>query len=256
MAEEHIQHSATGIGEADLEQFRVQSPLEVVRILRDLARDHQLVTAYFNDGREFILTTVLHVDPEEDHLVLDYGPDELLNRRLLERQHAVFVTRHNQVRIQFDAERIIPANYQNLPAFVTPVPKSLIRVQRREYYRLTAPMGHHLNLSFQAQDGTVVNARIVDISIGGVGIIEPSAGEECRWEAGSIIGNCRIELPEEGVIEADIEIRNRYQTDTKDGAPVYRIGCRLLLLDSRRSAAIQRYIHRVELERRRVGSGD
>lgn len=257
MAEDQVPTSPVDADDAaDLEQFRLESPTEVLRILRDLIRDHQLVTAYFNDGREFILTTILHVDPEANHLVLDYGADEQMNRRLLERQRALFVTRHNQVRVQFSAEQIVRATYQSLPALVVPIPESLFRVQRREYFRLNAPMGHHLNLSFAAPDGSEINARIVDISVGGIGIIEPGEDEDCNWEAGTLIANCRIELPEEGTIETDIEIRNRYQTGEQAGIPIYRVGCRLLRLDSRQTAAIQRYIHRVELERRRLFDDD
>lgn len=255
MAEDLTSQASGDIGaSADIEQFRLRSPAEVARILRELAQSHQLLTAYFNQEREFILTTILHIDPEAGRLVLDYGPDEQMNRRLLARQRALFVTRHKQVRVQFTTESIVRAIYQGLPALVVPFPESLIRIQRREFYRLTAPMGHHLNLSFTAADGNRVTARIIDISIGGIGIIEPPEGDEYSWQPGTLIANCHIELPEEGAIDADVEIRNRYQTDSRDDAPVYRIGCRLLRLDARRSASIQRYIHRVELDRRRLSS--
>lgn len=257
MTEDQVSKSPVGVGDTvDLEQFRLESPAEVLRILQDLIRGHQLVTAYFNDGREFILTAILHVDPEQNHLVLDYGADEQMNRRLLAHQRALFVTRHNQVRVQFGTEQIVRATYQSLPALVVPIPESLFRIQRREYFRLNAPMGHHLNLSFVAPEGSEINAHIVDISVGGIGIIEPGEDEDCNWGAGTLIANCHIELPEEGTIEADIEIRNRYQTGEQAGLPVYRIGCRLLRLDSRQTAAIQRYIHRVELERRRLFNDD
>ncbi len=236
----------------DLEQFRIHSGLEIVRILRDLVRNTQLVTVYFNEGRDFILTTVLEVDGDKNYVVLDYGPGEALNQRLLAANRAVLVTRHNQVRVQFSVDQVLKAIYQKEPAFVVPVPNSLIRVQRREFYRLSTPLGQRLNLSMVGADGNLIHAHIVDISIGGVGIIEPPEGQQCGWEEGTLVPTCRIELPEEGVIEADIEIRNRYQTGNKNGEPVYRIGCRLLNLDSRRSASIQRYIQKIELERRRL----
>ena len=236
----------------ELEQFRVRAPLEVHRILRDLARSTELVTAYFNDGREFILTSVLQVDPDQRHLFLDYGPDETLNRRLLERQRAVFVTRHHQVRVQFSTDQIQRIDYEGGPAFVIPLPESLVRVQRREYYRLITPIGQRLNVTFVTADGTTLSAHLADISVGGVGIIEPPEGWVPSCEPGTVIPDCRIELPEEGVIRADIEIRNRYEVGKSAGQPVYHLGCRLLRLDSRSSAAIQRYIHRVDLERRRV----
>lgn len=239
-------------GELDLDRFRVDSRMEIVRVLGDLARTMQLVTAYFNEGDDFILTSVLRLDDKNDRLVLDYGPDEALNQRLLNARRILFVTRHNQVRVQFNSEAIQRANYQGGPAFVIPLPASLIRIQRREYFRLATPIGRRLNLSMIGPDGSMIHAHIVDISVGGIGIIEPPEGRQCGWDAGTVVPECRIELPEEGVIQADVEIRNRYQVDSQQGEAVYRVGCRLLRLDSRSNAAILRYIHRVELERRKV----
>lgn len=238
--------------ELDLDRFRVDSRMEIVRVLGDLARTLQLVTAYFNEGSDFVLTSVLRLDDENNRLVLDYGPDETLNQRLLNARRVLFVTRHQQVRVQFSSETVQKANYQGGPALVIPLPASIIRLQRREYYRLATPIGRRLNLSMIDPDGNTIHAHIVDISVGGVGLIEPPEGRQCGWDAGTVVPNCRIELPEEGVIQADVEIRNRYQVDSQQGEPVYRVGCRLLRLDSRSNAAILRYIHRVELERRKV----
>jgi len=237
-------------GVADLERFRVDSRMEIVRVLGDLARTMQLVTAYFNEGADFTLTSVLRLDEADNRLILDYGPDDALNQRLLDARRILFVTRHNQVRVQFSSESIQKASYQAAPAFVIPLPASIIRLQRREYYRLATPIGRRLNLSMIGPDGNSISAHIVDISVGGIGIIEPPEGRQCGWEAGTVVPDCRIELPEEGVIRADVEIRNRLPLEGQRNT--YRIGCRLLNLDSRSNAAILRYIHRVELERRKV----
>lgn len=244
--------SDSGAGGLDLEKYRVHSATEILRVLRDLIKSHELITAYFNGGRDFILSAVLDVDMEHKRLVLDYGPDERLNQRLLEATRVVFATRHHQVRVQFNAETVIPAQYHGGKAFVIALPDSIIRLQRREYYRLSTPVGQRLNLSLPGHGGERIHAHIIDISLGGLGIIEPPEGAVLHWEPGTIIKGCHIELPEEGGIEVDIEIRNRYEAGQHNGAVTHRLGCRLLQLDSRRSAVIQRYIHRLELERLRV----
>lgn len=239
-------------GVADPERFRVDSRLEILRVIGDLARTPQLVTAYFNEGEDFILTSILQLDGENQRLVLDYGPDDVYNQRLLDARRVLFVTRHNQVRVQFTSTTIQKAIYQGAPAFVIPLPASIIRIQRREYFRLAIPIGRRLNLSMIGPDGSTIHAHIIDISVGGIGIIEPPEGRQCGWDSGTVVPDCRIELPEEGVIHADVEIRNRYQKESQHGGPVYHVGCRLLRLDSRSNAAILRYIHRMELERRKV----
>lgn len=235
----------------ELEQFRVHSVHEILRVLRDLMKSHELITAYFNGGHDFILSALLEVDADNKRLVLDSGPDERLNQKLLEAERVVFAARRHQVRIQFSTEQVIPALYQGHAAFLIALPESIIRVQRREHFRLSTPLAQHLNLSLPGPDGQRLHAHIIDISLGGVGIIEPPQGAELHWEPGTRISDCRIELPEEGVIEAEIEIRTRYQS-VQQGAEVYRLGCRLLQLEPRQTTRLQRYIHRLELERLRV----
>lgn len=236
----------------DLEQFRVHSTPEILRVLNDLVKSHELVTAYFNGGKDFMLSAVLAVDAEHKRLVLDSSTDERLNHRLLEAGRVLFATRHNKVRVQFSSERVLAVRYQGGTAFGIELPESIIRVQRREFYRLPAPLGQRLNLSLPDATGQYIHAQIIDISLSGVGLIEPPEGSELHWEPGTRINDCRIELPEEGVIEVGIEIRNRYPTGQAQGSEVYRIGCRLLQLDARQGNTLRRYIHRLEAERLRV----
>ena len=52
-------------------RFRVDSRVEIVYILRALMRSNALVTAYFNNGRDFVVTAVLQVDGEQGFVILD-----------------------------------------------------------------------------------------------------------------------------------------------------------------------------------------
>ena len=246
----------------DLDHFRLESRLEIARVLRDMARDGDLLTAYFNrpggsgaGPTDFLLTTVLSVDTDKGLVVLDYGPDETLNRQLLEQGRATLVGNQSGVRIQFTADGIERRRLADGPAFIAPLPRSMVRVQRREFYRLRIPIAQPVHCRFHLEDGTPVEMEVLDISVGGVGVLESEDTHVAGWEEGTVIPNCRIDLPDHGTIETDIEIRNRLEVHEASRRDYYRDGCRFLHLDTGTSAQLQRYMHKVELERRRLTRG-
>ena len=57
------------------------------------------VTVLFNNGNDFILTTLLEARAES--LVFDLGGDSQANKRLLESASCMFVTSINGIRVQF-----------------------------------------------------------------------------------------------------------------------------------------------------------
>lgn len=237
-----------GVTPNDLERFRTSDRYEISRVLRDLLRGHELVTLGVRDDSGFILTSVVHVDSEQQRFYLDPGADPGANERLLHADKVLFLSHHNRVRVQFMIDRLESGERDGAPVFIAPFPQSMIRVQRREFYRVRTPAAAPLLCHFLL-GGHSIQATIVDISLGGIGIIEPE--RHLELEAGSVLERCRIELPDEGSIETAVEIRSHFEVAVRSGAPQRRIGCRFLHLSPHMNARIQRYIHRVELDRRR-----
>ena len=44
---------------------------------------NELVTAYFHQGNDFLLTPIIAVEPEEDVLLLDFGANDETNKKML-----------------------------------------------------------------------------------------------------------------------------------------------------------------------------
>ena len=44
---------------------------------------NELVTAYFHQGNDFLLTPILEVEPEEDVLLLGFGANDETNKKML-----------------------------------------------------------------------------------------------------------------------------------------------------------------------------
>jgi c-di-GMP-binding flagellar brake protein YcgR len=234
----------------ELEQFRIRAPAEVGRVFRDMAKAGELITAY-TTSKEFFLTRILGVDTEH-RLFLDYGTDERVNQRALESPQMLFVGRHYQVRVQFNTRPLNRVTLKDGPAFAVPFPDSLLRIQRREFYRLTTPIASRPICRITLPEGAHLAAAIVDISLGGIGIIETDKEHEGLWQPGTVIPGVVVQLSDEIRIQSDIEIRNLYPVTLANGQQQLHVGCKFLQLEPRMNADIQRYIHRVDLERRRL----
>jgi c-di-GMP-binding flagellar brake protein YcgR len=233
---------------ADDGRFRVDSHVEIVYILRALMKSNALVTAYFNGGREFVVTAVLQVDGERGFLTLDSGANRELNERLLHSPEISVVSSQDGVRVQFTTARVSAVSFEGRLAFRLPLPGTIMKLQRREYYRLATPVVHPLKCEISAPDGKRFELALADISLGGVCLVGQPAG--FSFEPGLTLAGCRIELPDVGVIQAQLCVRNSYDVTLKNGVTSHRTGCEFVKLGPQQEAMVQRYIIRLERERR------
>jgi len=237
---------------ADDNRFRVESDVEIAYILRGLMKSGALVTAYFNGGREFVVTAVLSVEPERGFIILDSGANRELNDRLLRSGEINVVSSQDGVRVQFSSRKVEGVNFEGRLAFRILMPDSVVKLQRREYYRLATPVLNPIKCDLPAAEGQRVEMPICDISLGGVCLVGERAGS--ALEPGTMLEDCRIVLPEAGVIQTSMCVRNSYLVTLKNGASSRRTGCEFVKLSAQQEAMLQRYIIRLERERR-VKSG-
>ena len=161
------------VPEAD-ERFTLRSRAEIVSVLRQLAKQNAMITVYFDQGREFILTTILEVNPEFQELVLDLGADPRANKLLLQSTRLVVVGYEDRIKVQFTTSLAQATTRAGHPAFRMRIPGSLVRLQRRDFYRAQLPMGKPVKAYLQPyadQPNKLVEARLVDLSCGGAAMI-------------------------------------------------------------------------------------
>lgn len=235
----------------DDSRFLVTNRLEIVRILRGLAQRNEMVSAFFNSGNDLLLTSVLAVHPEIDTVVLDCGSNNDLNQRILRAEKIIFVTALDRVKVQFTSMGIEPGSFENKPAFVIPFPSQVLRLQRREYYRLTTPIVNPLKCRIPLGEGKVEEFPIIDISAGGIGMIIANSAE-LPLQVGSVYPGCRIELPGAGELELNLSIQSLFEVTLKNGSKSLRSGCQFVNLHPSMESLIQRYI--IKLERDRINT--
>ena len=150
----------------EVEQYRIQSAASIAGILSDIVRNPELVTIYFDDEKHFLISAFIGLD--DKYLYLDLGRDELLNQKLFESTFLIIVSRHQKVHVEFTSKEVEKTTFKNEPCIAVPLPTSIIKLQRREYYRLITPdrppVICHLNLP----GGKQKIVPVKDISLGGI----------------------------------------------------------------------------------------
>jgi c-di-GMP-binding flagellar brake protein YcgR len=100
-----------------------------------------------------------------------------------------------------------------------------------------------------APEGRAIDVSLLDISGGGVGLMAPLdvAG---LLEKGQMLEDCKIMLPNEGLLVVTLCVRNLFDVTTRGGARYVRVGCEFIGLPAARLSAVQRYIIQSERERK------
>jgi len=236
-------------------QFMLRTPAEIMPVLRGLRDRGAQISVFFNEGQDTLLTVLVAV--ANDHLILDISPDEETNRKAVAAGKHFCVTALDKVRVQYILRGFTLVSYEGRPAFRAALPDEVLRLQRREYYRLVAPIARPLKclMPLPLPDGSqhLHEANVIDISGGGLGISAPA--EHVPFDTNMQIPNCRIDLPEVGIVGCTLKICSVFEVTLKSGARTKRAGCEFVSLPGPMMTLIQRYIIKVERERKARESG-
>ena len=240
------------------ENFGVMSPIEIQFILKAVQQEKSLLSLFPERSSQFVLSSILAVDSDRNVLILDLGNDDTLNALLLKAGTVVCVTTQNRIKIEFRCEKLQPVNFDGRPAFITSIPRSLLRFQRRNFYRIMTPVSNPATCVIpmlkdgKQQSDAVFN--LFDVSCGGMALIDQHYALDL--EPGKVFSGCQINLPEIDKILVTVAIRNSYAMTLKNGLTCQRAGCEFIGLSEDGRVLIQRYIIRLEQQERQFRRDD
>lgn len=230
---------------AEDDRFLLRSRPEIRSQLLNLAKKPDIITAYFDGGKSFILTAVLGVVKERNLVVLDVGPDDATTRRAIASGRLVCTTKHQGVPIKFSCENMQGAKYQGKPAIAAPMPESLYRLQRREFFRVVVPRINAPICDIPLEEGKrTISLKVVDLSVGGLCMIDPEGG--FRPEMLDRYPGCLLHLPDYGELRVDLQIRNQGRFFSGSAEPVPRYGAAFENLTMSDNLYLQRYIYQLQ----------
>ena len=237
------------LSEAEIEdRFHVTGVRPVAFMLAGFVRDGVQFTVSFRSGEESMLTTLLAALPEKRLLIFDCSGSAEVNRLFQQSDHNVFAGRPGGIHVQFTTGQASEMLYGGSKAFSVALPKYLVRLQRRESFRIETPLGRPLQFFGRLPDGGLLNLPAHDISVAGLGlsaVTSPSA-----LSMGMLLENCRFALPEdEHELFFSATVRHVTTREARSGSQQWRIGLAFNNLPAVEENRIQRYIARVERER-------
>ena len=244
-------HVSPAEHDALLARFAIHSRVEILFWLRAIQQRKLLVNLDLPDSHHVVITSVLAVDEANHALILDGARGDALNHELISGNGAEFTTQLDGVSISFATGVVSLCEYDKLPALRVALPGSLIRLQRREHFRVPLSRADPVKCIVPAtMDGAPqpITTHVVDIGCGGVAIVETSG--RLGVETGRTLADCRLLLPETDIIVTSLEVWNAAQIRLQNGAFQIRLGCKFIDLPNDMTAMLQRFIMNVERERR------
>lgn len=232
----------------DESRFLIHSRVEITFILRAVLQAGEMVSTHFNQARDSALTALLFVDAQKGFFVFDAPSDPALVKSLLGSNRIAFVSRQDKIKIRWEATGVQSAQFEGMQALRAAIPDTLLKFQRREFYRAETPITRPVRCTIPLPEGGMVNVNLFDISLGGVGLT--GFPEDFPREIGRELPGCTITLPDVGVLAVTLQIRNTLDVPLRDGKLNRRAGCMFRSLPSGADNMIQRYIIRLERERR------
>jgi flagellar brake protein len=198
--------------------------MDIARTLRGMCESGAIVTATPPAGKKVFISRLLDIDPDAGHIVLACSDAEEANSALLAAGTAVFGCHYQGVHYAFSAGDAQPTQHAGQPAVRLAFPSSLLAQQRRVRPRFAVPESVPLRCAVTFGD-TAFEARVVDISVEGVGSIlyDP----RIRLQAGTRLEGVRIIHPQRTIV-VDLLVRHVKWQNLPDGSYVARAGCSIL----------------------------
>jgi c-di-GMP-binding flagellar brake protein YcgR len=235
------------------EKYMVRNRRQI-RMLMQALIDQRATLSAHPDGREQSFpSAVLEVD--EDGVLLDGSPMPAVNRSAANAGFLLCFAQVDKVMVRFRVEQPQQQEQGGHVAFRAELPEELYHLQRRELYRLETPVGDSPWCSVpDPAGGEPLRWRAVDISAGGIALLLPA--EQQVFKLQQRHAGCVLELPDGTAITTNLVVCSLVTRKQANGVEQERVGLRFEALPRGADAAIQRYIFRIDRERKARLNGD
>lgn len=235
------------VTQEEAQRYMINRHVEIDHELRKIAESRAMLSLIAGRAETpTALSALLHV--HKDRLWLDPSREARDNQILLEADSVQAVTSVDRVQILFPCRHLKSETCVEFgPILTASFPDELIRLQRRDSYRLETSLIHPVKCLVRKLD-SLIETTVVDLSVGGVGVL--AYKELGQLSVGEVYHGCRLSLPDSGEFAVSLAVRSVYDVTRRDRRAAHRAGCQFLDLPASIETQIQRYINRVDRERR------
>ncbi len=247
-------NSITVLGTPEQEIFLVGSQNQRQNLINMIITKEIPVTAYLvDDDKKTTInfsTRLLDIEPENGSLIFETTLDGPLNNKISDATMLYCASTINDVPVEFMLDAPRQEKYADKMCFTSPFPQLLIRMQRREFFRINIPQGITAICYFPT-DTTPVKTELSDISIGGFSI-QVQGRLHRPFKVGDIIDACEIQLSLNNSFEATLKVKNNFVKSNNNSEKTTLIGFTFIDISASIESQIQRFIFNIESKRLRT----
>ena len=234
------------------EEFRITAPFEIAAVLKRLADGNVHVGLNAPNGGS-IVATVWAVDAGNGMLSFSVPAHEPHLDAVVECDEAMVVGYLDNVKVQFDADKLVLVRSGERVALKCSFPRELFRFQRRSGFRVrpmqrTTPVAV---LRHPMIPDMTLELRVLDVSIGGCALFLPA--DVPPLEPGVLMNGVVIDLDVETRVRT--ALRLQHVTSLNPESRGVRLGCEMVAPGPDGQRALQRYIDLVQRRSRLLSLG-
>lgn len=223
-------------------RFGIVETREIGWTLQGIVAACAPVTLYcVGNFEHFLVSRLLGYD--HDSLRFDFVDDRGRGAPLLSGGDLIAVALIDRIKLQFDACAPYPLQRGEFPELVCAFPQRLVRIQRRQAYRVRPPPQHAVRCRLRGMAGGERCYEVHDISAEGLALTVP-AGQPMP-QPGEILQHCLLEIADLPPIPCALEMRTRRRV----GPELTRAGFGFHRPVAESQRAIQCYV--IEVQRNR-----
>lgn len=242
--------------------YLVRSPKLIVSHLEAIVKNRCIISASVDDNASAFLTVITDINQENNTLVVDGAPSELLNRTILSARNVIFNTQIDGIKVSFSGKDLRKVFTGGTVAFEMTIPNSLLWLQRRKYFRVKIPMSHKGSF-FEMDNGkTIMELPILsdgisafplaDLSISGFAALNPNPQLANLFQTEKVIAGPTLHLHDGSITQIGFivkEITEIHIGNSKE----QRIGCQFTNLSPAFESKIQHYMMHIERQIKKLG---
>src|SRR4051812_49080654 len=115
--------------------YEVESRREIISLLSQISEKNQLIRMLVHGEADVCVTSILDVDVDSNSIILDRSVNREQNERIVAARRVACETTLDKIRIMFAADGLRGTAFEGGTALRADIPATLIRLQRREFYR-------------------------------------------------------------------------------------------------------------------------
>ena len=239
----------TDLDDHQRENYRVSTPVEIAAYLRELMSEQCRIYLRNPEGLD-LHTTLCVLDTAKGLLGFDLPSSSSRAESLLESDEITATAYLASIRLEFELEQPVIVRDGAGSVLRAALPRRLYRFQRRQSFRVQPTSINYplLQLRHPLQPELLLRLRVLDVSMGGVGLLLP--GDQPELPPGQELGASVLELDRDTRLEVNLRLLHVTQhAEVQSGR---HLGCAFQPLPPDTARALQLYIDQTQKRRRQL----